>query len=94
MKQRIGIIAAVIAVGLGLGQGVLGARTQRTNGSPSAAVQANSAHRKTIYTSQSSTILQGVVAPLNSLRLMKRDRHIVGRQHQHYSTPRYFERAA
>lgn len=72
MKQRIGIIAAVIAVGLGLGQGVLGARTQRTNGLPSTAVQANSAHRKTIYTSQSSTILQGVVAPLNSLRLMKR----------------------
>lgn len=69
MKQRIGIIAAVIALGLGLGQGLLSARPQRMNGSSSAA---GSVQRQTIHTSPSSTILQGVLAPLNSLRLMKR----------------------
>ncbi|MEY3297428.1 MAG: hypothetical protein RLZZ597_688 [Cyanobacteriota bacterium] len=71
MKQRIGQLAALaIAVAAGLGTSLMHDRIAQANDRLGHSTLA--AEPSSIYRIQAPIVLQGVVAPLNSLRLMKR----------------------
>jgi hypothetical protein len=79
MKQRIGLVTVILAAGalLGVSSALpLGhspsALATHPKASPSKSQAGPAAGQPILYTAQASTILHGVIAPLNSLRLMKR----------------------